>query len=407
MHSKYVLLAFLMLMLHAASSQNISSSPYSVFGIGMMNGRSSSLTRSLGGTGIGVQSEYNLNPINPASYGSIVSPISHIYEIGLNVETNRYQTSDRSDSKTAGGLSNINYWFKFKPWWSASLGLAPFSSVSYDIQTSRNLGVISDVGYDFNGSGNINQLYLGNAFTITKNFSVGFHASYLFGSITKAESMITNLTTLTLENKIVARKLTLDFGAQYKIKVGEKKSLIIGVIADNGLSMNGQVTSSLYNDEADTLATEKGRTKKYTLPKAAGVGLSLQTPRHLFASDLKFENWQNASLPDVSLQDTWRFSAGYMYKGNPESQTYLGMTSLRTGFYVQNYHLNIKGNNFPAWGVSMGISIPVFDGKSSINLTYLLDQLGTTNDNLILQRSQKLMLDVVIRDLWGIKRKFD
>lgn len=407
MNQKNVLLAIMMWLSHAAVAQTISSSPYSVYGIGILNERSSSLSRALGGTGIGVQSDNSLNPVNPASYGSILSPISHVYEIGFNMESNRYQTTDRSESKSTGGLNNINYWFKFKPWWAASAGLAPFSSVSYDIQTKRNLGA-AETDYSYSGSGNINQVYLGNAFTITKNLSLGVHASYLFGSIARSETIaLTDGTSLTLENQIVARKLHVDYGLQYKFNLNQKRSIVIGVVADNGLTINGKVTSSLYDQYSDTLSSSEGASKKYSLPKSVGLGVSYQTQRHLFASDLKFENWSSASLPDVTTQDTWRFSAGYVYKGKPNAETYWDLISLHTGFYAQNYHIHLKGNKLPEWGLSMSISIPVFDGKSSINLSYLYDQIGTTNDNLILQRSQKIMLDVVIRDLWGVKRKFD
>jgi hypothetical protein len=57
--------------------------------------------------------------------------------------------------------------------------------------------------------------------------------------------------------------------------------------------------------------------------------------------------------------------------------------------------------------MSFGVSLPVFDNRSSINLTYSFDQLGTLQDGLILQRSQKIMFDVIVRDFWGRRRKFD
>jgi hypothetical protein len=110
---------------------------------------------------------------------------------------------------------------------------------------------------------------------------------------------------------------------------------------------------------------------------------------------------------ETTLQDTWKFSVGYMYKGNPDATNYWGSVSLRAGFYTQSYYQVIKENVLPWWGMSLGVSLPVFDNRSSINLTYGLDQMGTLNNDLILQRSQKIMFDVIIRDLWGIKRKFD
>ncbi len=402
-----VLFLTMLLPLHA---QNMFTSPYSVYGIGMLNYRTSSLSRGIGGTGIAVQDEYSINPINPASYGSIKSPITHIHEIGLYVESNRYASQSLMESKTTGGITNLNYWFKFAPWWSASAGLTPFSTVSYKIKTERELATSSLVNYTYEGSGNINQLYLGNSFNIVKNLSVGVHASYLFGSILKSESidLSDESSYLTYENKIVARKFHFDFGLQYKIDF-KNKSLVIGAVADNGLTLTGKQQNALYDQNNDTLSSATGKSVYYKLPRNAGVGLSLQSKRYTIAADLKYENWSKASYAEeeVKFQDTWKFSAGYIYKGNPDAENYFGLISLRTGFNVQQYPLKLKGTSSPLWGISAGISLPMFDGKSAFNLTYSLDQMGTTENKLILQRSQKIMLDIVIRDLWGRTRKID
>lgn len=411
MKFRFALLLSILLMPYVKlSAQNTFSSPYSVYGIGTLNNRSSSLSRSIAGTGIAVQDDYSINPINPASYGSIKSPITHIHEIGMYVESNRYITQSLLESKTNGGISNINYWFKFAKWWSASAGLTPFSSVAYKIKTVRELGTSSQVNYTYEGSGNVNQIYLGNSFNVVKNVSFGVHASYLFGSILKSESLDLSdgASYLTYENKIVARKFHFDFGAQYKINI-KKNALIIGVVADNGLTLTGTQQNILYDQNTDTLRSTNGKSVKYKLPRNAGMGLSWQSKRYTIAADLKYENWSTAQYAneEITFQDTWRFSAGYLYRGNPDAENYFGLISLRTGLNVQQNPLILKGTRSPLWGASAGISLPMFDGKSALNLTYSFDQFGTLENNLILQRAQKFMLDIVIRDLWGGKRKFE
>lgn len=392
------------------AAQSIYSSPYAIYGPGMIHGRASSFNKALGGTGIGLQDDLNLNNLNPASYASIAPPASHLYEVGLYIESNRLSTSSRRESKTAGGLTNLNYWFKFNRWWAAAAGLSPFSSVDYRITTQRDLGSGSTVNYTYDGSGNINRLYLGNAFTITKNLSVGVTVSYLFGSITRRESidLSSEISLLTLDNKLYARKLDVDAGIQYKFRFG-KRSLVLGLVADDGMTLNGEQDLALYDQYADTLANMEGDDVAYKLPSSFGLGASVQSKRYTIAADLRYEPWRQARYSDQDLifQDTWRFSGGISYKGNPDATSYLGAIGWRAGFYGQQYQLKIKNTSFPLWGVSAGISLPMFDGKSSVNLTYTLDQLGTTMNGLILQRSQKLSLDLVIRDLWGVRRKFD
>ena len=118
----------------------------------------------MGGTGIAVRDGFNLNYQNPASYGSIASPVSSVFEMGFYVEQNNYRTADLSESRTNGSLSNINYWFKFLPQWSSMVGLTPFSTVSYKINTTRSLGRISDVDYSYEGERNNITIVLGKWF---------------------------------------------------------------------------------------------------------------------------------------------------------------------------------------------------------------------------------------------------
>src|SRR5688500_16958332 len=170
---RYILICSFISVQGYVLGQNIFNSPYSIYGLGIMNERLSTLNRGMGGAGIAVRDEFNLNYVNPASYGAIQSPVSSIYEMGFYVENNNYKTNELSESKSNGSLTNINYWFKFKPYWSSMVGLSPFSSVSYKIATTQSLGSGSAVDYFYEGSGALSRFYWGNAFTITKNLSLG------------------------------------------------------------------------------------------------------------------------------------------------------------------------------------------------------------------------------------------
>lgn len=392
-------------------AQNIFNSPYSIYGLGILNNRLSTLNRGMGGTGIAVRDEFNLNYVNPASYGSISPPVTSVFEMGFYIDHNSYRTNELSESKTNGSLSSMNYWFKFSPRWSSTIGLTPYSSVAYKVSTLRSLGGLPEVNYIYEGSGTISRLYWGHGFTVVKNLSLGFNISYLFGTITKSESInVSNQAgSLIYENKINTNKFNVDAGIQYGVSLNKRKSLVVGLVADKGTTFNAKQRNYLYDGSADTLNTSTGEKIKYTVPSSAGLGLALHSPRSIVASDLKFENWAgvNSREQDVVFQDTWKFSLGYMYKGNPEANDYFGAISLRAGFHIQNYYLKIKENDLPWWGMTLGVSMPMFDNRSSINISYSFDQLGTLKDGLILQRSQQIMFDVIIRDLWGMRRKFD
>lgn len=408
---KYHLTLFFLVHSFAAVSQNIYSSPYSVYGPGIINNRLSTLNRGMGGAGIAVRDGFNLNYVNPASYTSIAAPLTSIFEMGLYIQRDGYTTNQLTESKTNGNLTNINYWFKPSTRWASIAGLTPFSSVSYKINSTRSLGSIPEVDYQFEGTGNISQLYWGNSFSITRNLSAGINISYLFGTISRTESIETfdQASNLTYEERININKAHIDVGLQYAVSLKKDRSLVVGVIAEDGITFKANGKSFLYDAASDTLAKTTGQKSQYYIPSRVGLGLALHAPRSIVAADLDWQSWSSLKSEDQSTVfiDTWKFSLGYMYRGNPDATTYAGAMSLRAGLHIQDYYLQIKQNTLPWWGLTAGVSVPMFDNRSSINITYAFDQLGTLEDGLILQRSQSIMIDVIVRDVWGMRRKFD
>lgn len=395
-------------------AQNYHSSPYSIYGLGAIYDRTSSLNRGMASTGIGVQDAFNLNYRNPASYVWVTPPISHIFEMGIYVEANRYKTDNGAESKNNGGMSNLSYWFKFSPKWASVLGISPYSGVSYNIKSTQNVGTGEIADYVYEGSGNITQLYFGNSYMPIKNLSLGINACYLFGSIKRNESLQSpTLPAVYYENKIFTNKFDFDFGVQYRIPL-KKNALVVGLIADDGLTLTGESKGKLYTSNGDTLANIAKDDVHYELPKSFGGGLSWNTPLAIYAVDLKYQGWSDVKFSEggltdqsVTTQDTWRISGGYMYKGSPDAESYFGLVSIRGGVYYEDYYLKMKGISIPNWGVSAGLSFPIFDNRSSLNLNYSFDRIGTQSHNLILQSSQKFQFDVILRDLWGGKRRVD
>jgi hypothetical protein len=391
-------------------AQNIYHSPYSVYGIGILQPKTSSLNRSMGGAGLAVQDPLNLNHTNPASYSSIKFPVTHLYEMGFYTESNRLLTSTITESKTNGSLTNLNYWFRFSPKWAATVGLSPFSTTSYNITTNKLTGANQSASYRYRGDGTISQLSFGNGFMITKNLSLGVNGSLLFGSIKKTETMLQSdaASELIFENKVIVRKFKGDFGLQYRINVFNK-GLVIGAVFDNGLLINARQKHLFTTSNSDTLSSKNGESLTYRLPRTVGTGLALHGKYSILSFDMTFQQWSQGSFEqqDIIMNDSWRIAMGYSYSGRPEDDSYLKNIGFRMGWYYQPYYLQLSGQTKPNYGLSTGISLPMKDYRSSINLTYSYDLLGTKTEGLILQKSQKIMFEVIIRDLWGVKRKFD
>jgi hypothetical protein len=106
-------------------------------------------------------------------------------------------------------------------------------------------------------------------------------------------------------------------------------------------------------------------------------------------------------------QNTWKYSFGYELRGDWAAVKYLNAISFRSGAFVQDYPAVLKGTPFKTWGYNLGISLPLENYRASININYQYIQMGTTQNGLIRETSNRIVLDFVIRDIWGIKRKLD
>lgn len=143
-------------------------------------------------------------------------------------------------------------------------------------------------------------------------------------------------------------------------------------------------------------------------PISGQDSVAYRSQRSTIASDLKLKNWSNAQLDQgLALQNTARLSIGYEYKGNPKSEKYLGIIALRSGVYTQNNYFVLKNTPFREWGFSLGAGLPISSNRGMLNLSYNYNRTGTTEKKLIEQSAQVFMLDIIFRDLWGIRRKFD
>ncbi len=413
MKKKTCCVSFLLLMVLALQNQQvlgqtISASPYSVYGVGLLKSRTSAHNRSLATTGIGIRDGYNLNTLNPASYTSLLS-FTQLFELGFYYEADQFKTTNLSQDFSTGNLTAINYWFRFSPKWAGTIGLAPYSNVTYNILSDQNFGTEDEVPVQYAGNGGLTQFYFGNGIRLTKNLSVGLTGYYTFGNITKNETIVSGQSAgIGVSNEISVNRLSVDFGTQYSFQFAENRSLTLGLTYNPKLRLNTARKISVFETAGDSLAIAEKEVNDYVLPSEIGAGISFQTSRSLIAADLSYKIWDDAVVENnLQLRNTLRASLGYEYKGNPKATNYWEFIMIRSGFYVQQNYLVLKNSPFNEWGFTLGLGLPVSDNRGTISVSYNYNQSGTTANKLIAQTAHVLVLDLAIRDLWFIKRKFD
>lgn len=405
-------------------AQNLTTSPYSYFGIGDIEQFNNGQTAALGGAGIGLSNKYHINLKNPASYYSY-DTLSFKFEFGVKSKITTIQSNELSETVDDHGVSYFAMGFPVTKKWRSSIALVPLSSVGYkikDVQTYDTIGIVESI---YTGEGGLNQIILGNSFKINNSLSVGLNASYVFGKISNYRALLLP-ASLANKNSISQNNLNIkgflyQVGLQYHGKLNEKYNYGIGVSFENQSSYNIDESSIsgitqydwenyLDNGTLDDTISSENNSGKLSIPNKIGVGISFTDNEHLLiALDYEMQNWKNAEMlgSNLGLSNYNRISGGLEFVPERNHAKFFKRMRYRIGGNYSNTYLNINGNQLTSAGVTLGFGIPVKRSKTSFNLNFEYGQRGTTDNNLIKENYAIISLTLSLSDIWFYKRKFD
>ncbi|MBS1647047.1 MAG: hypothetical protein JST67_06880 [Bacteroidetes bacterium] len=145
-------------------AQTSTSSPYSRFGMGLMEPASLSSNTGLGGCYTAYMNDtlvpMFINPGNPASYSTNRLTT---FEIGARVASTNFISSQGAVRKNTAGFNYIALAVPLKRRMGLAAGLMPFSNVGYNASNSANVDSIGQVTYNYQGTGGLNKAFLGLA----------------------------------------------------------------------------------------------------------------------------------------------------------------------------------------------------------------------------------------------------
>ena len=195
-------------------AQSESLSPYSRYGIGDVAYKGFARNIGMGGIGLGDRSIFEINVVNPASYSALLLTE---FDIAAEATFSKLSTASLSQKKSGATFSYFALGFPVvNKKWGAAFGLIPYSSVGYKVSSSVTDPSPANVSYE--GTGGVNRFFIGNAFTIKKNLSAGFNASYLFGSIDRISTIEytePNFFNSRYTTNTIIRDFYFDYGLQY------------------------------------------------------------------------------------------------------------------------------------------------------------------------------------------------
>ncbi|MCD6113119.1 MAG: hypothetical protein J7J86_07630 [Bacteroidales bacterium] len=421
---KIALISFLLVLFSLNLSAQINfDSPYSRFGIGDIQNNSNTYNASIGGLGIAIKNPNFVNSLNPASYTAFDS-VSFVFQGGISFNLVQLKTTTLSVKSNHITLNHLLFGFPITRWWKGSFGLVPFSNVGYKINTFKTYDEIGEIEYLYKGTGGINKCFIGNAFKIYKNLSVGFNTSYLFGTINKYNDVFfpdtSNFFNTRIEKSIIYKGFYFNFGLQYEKTIKKDFLLSTGIIYSNSTNINASKSelaeTFLYggNDVVlvkDTINYVSNCDGNVKLPTSYGIGFAFsKKDKWMVGIDYKFQNWgkYKSYNSSDSLENSMQLSVGMeFFPDKRDYSKYWRTVGYRFGFKYSNTYLELNNNQLNDIALSVGLGFPIKRSKSTINVAAEIGKRGTTADNLIRENYFKISLSFAIYENWFYKRKFD
>ena len=397
-----------------AMAQANTTSPYSMFGYGILNDYATSSQRAMGGVGYAMNGGRQINVMNPASYAAIDS-LTFLWDAGIDVSMLKATESGRSAESTGGGIDYLTMQFPITKKMGASIGLLPYSSVGYEFASEIPGGSEARAG-----GGGLNLLYAGVAYNLFGGLSLGANFGYLFGTNIYDAYVYSATGTSLYERIIQVRSWDVKIGALYSFNINKKNKASIGVTFTPEKSLQGNTWGAYYdmtNDEkADTIGFMKLNGNNYT-PMSFGVGLSYEFDKKIYAEvDFTYQNWKDAKFAKVegfdnndgnlTFDNRWKAAVGLQY--TPQQRgSFLRRVNYRVGAYYNHDYINVRGNNVREYGVTCGLGLPAPGGKTVINIGFEYKHRATTPVKYITENYFNITLGVNFNQMWFWQNKIN
>lgn len=402
-----------------ASSQNVTSTPYSQFGLGTLQKNNSVINLSMAGLSNGIRFENAINAQNPASYSGLKWTT---FEVGASGSFIELKSNASSAFRNNASLNYIKVAFPVGNKMGASFGLLPISGMGYESKINARF-VDTAVTQIYKGSGGLNQFYVGTAYAINSKLSFGINVSYIFGTLdkTKANEFPDSVSFLNIEqtNSTYIGSLFLNYGIQYKTTLDNNNIITIGINGNPPINLNAtrntvgiryRYVGSSFSVVDTVQNTEEQKGKLY-FPMINSFGFSYSKPnKWLIGADITIGQWSNLKIYDVAqnLSNTTDISIGGSYTPNYIAVgNYLKNIEYRFGLNYNKSYVNILSENINQMSVSFGMGLPMPKSASTINLAVELGKRGTLNKGLIEERFIGVYAGFNFCDKWFIKRKYD
>lgn len=405
---KHLLIVFVLVFAASLSAQNMTSSPFSRYGYGLLDANTPNTYRGMGGVGIGMRSNKVICSAQPASYTACDS-MTFMFDVAASVGWDNYQDVNGKRNRATGNLEYLTMQF---PIWRQHIafaaGVVPYSVVGYNIlvpDKSGNVPSYTPIAA-YTGEGGISEVFVGLSFNICDWVALGANMYYMFGETTNARSITFSEAGLTPYTQLAYTTIN-SFRFRYGLQVFhsfEGHDFSLGAIFENKQRLKSEyyvIESSILDTIGDPI------TNGFEMPMVYGVGGSYTWQKRLMVSfDYERECMASALyLGQIgTMNDRNRYALGVEYRNNPVSQRYVDRVMWRVGCRLtDNYMKDERMSNVKDITASIGIGLPLRNAGTIFNASVEYTHRG--NKSFLEENELKLTINAAICENWFFKRR--
>jgi long-subunit fatty acid transport protein len=415
---KKIIISACLLLSFVSFAQQGTSSPYSFYGIGDVRFKGTIESRSMSGVAV-EQDSIHINLENPASYANLKLTA---FTIGGTFNSSTLKTDTESAKAQRTALDYLAVAMPLGKKFGLGFGLIPYSSVGYQIETLA--GNTGNNNKRFDGSGGLNKAYLGFAYKVRSNFSIGADVHYNFGKVeTTGLEFVPGVPVGTQElNTTHFSGVNFNLGAMYQHKINQKLSLFTSATYTLQSKLNSEntrnISTGMLGSGLNFNIIEEGTDQKsevdvnmpFKLALSAGIG---EARKWLIGGKITYQNSVDQasiynSASNVGYGKYGSVSLGGYYVPNYSSFTsYFDRVTYRAGFKFEKTGLIINSERINDVGLTLGAGFPITGSFSNINFGMEFGKRGTKSSGLIQENYANFSIGFSLNDKWFERSKFN
>ena len=414
-----------------AVAQSGTNSPYSQYGLGLLNEQSSGFNRGMNGLGLAFREHNQVNYINPASYSALDS-LTFIFDAGLSGQITDFNENGHKINANNADFEYAVAAFRAFKHVGVSFGIVPFTNVGYNYAITDYLNDDRDVAYTntYSGSGGIHQVYFGAGWEFLKGLSVGANISYLWVDIDR--SVINSysdgsINTLSKYYTASVKSYKLDVGLQYQLALDKKNALAIGLTYGLGHKLGTDPTCNIISTNTMTAVAD---TASFTvnngleIPTSFGAGVMWNHANKLkLGADFSYQQWGSLQYPvyrvvndepryeltDDYYKDRYKVTVGGEFCNDEMSRRFFDRIRFRAGVSYATSYYKINGLDGPdEISASIGFGIPIVNAYNNRSVLNISGQwVHSAANGLLTENTFRINIGITFNERWFMKWKVD